>query len=205
MVKKLNEQDRAAIEAAVKEAETHTSTEIAVVVADKSDHYHGFTLLDGVIVGSIAALALWRYNSFLDFPLLLATQLGVAALFVLLARFVAPFLSHPPRKLAEHHAATAAARHFFSLQARVPHGVPVIVLYVSLLERRAHILHTRDITAKIPQTVWEEIISAFTVQAKRSVREACLAAVADMASKLQTPFPPKEGKRNYLGDGVVGS
>jgi putative membrane protein len=203
MVKKLTGEEKNAISAAVAEAERRTSAEIAVVVSPSSDAYQAYLLLYGFASGSILAALLWWTKTLTPFPALLAIQGLSMAIFAF-----APFLKEPclkllPAKLLHYYAARRAALEFQSLSRHVPAERPIVLIYVSLAERYAHIIHSRAIGLKIPAPAWETIISELTALMKSTgLQQACVAAVGRVASTLSPHFPDK-GEPNAISDSVV--
>lgn len=202
MVKKLTGEDKNAISAAVAEAERRTSAEIAVVVSPTSDAYQAYLLLYGFAAGSIVAALLWWTKALTPFPALLALQ----GLFMAAFAF-APFLKTPclkllPTRLLHYYASRRAALEFQSLSRHVPAGRPIVLIYVSLAERYAHIIHSRAIGQKIPGPAWDTIIAELTGLARNAgLRQACVTAVERVASVLSPHFPD-EGEANVLSDSI---
>lgn len=162
-----NETDRAAIEAAVNEAEGHTSGEIVPVAVGRSGDYPQATwcgALLGALAGAVVAAATIEIRGlWLSAPALwVAVATLVGAGFGWLTTTLAPPLT---RALAGAEAIqrAVAAR---ALQAFVEHEAFAtsertgIVILVSLYERRVHILGDAGINARVAQHEWGEIVEA---------------------------------------------
>lgn len=203
MVKKLSNEAGAAISAAVTAAERRTSAEIAVVVSPASDTYQAYLLLYGFAAGSSLAAALWWTKTLTPFPLLLAVQGVSIAAFAVTPVLKTLCLKLLPSRLLHHYAGRRAALEFQALSRHVPAERPVVLIYVSLAERYAHIIHSRAIGARIPRAAWDTVIAELTGLMKASgLQQACVAAVGRVATVLSPHFPDG-GEKNALDDGVI--
>jgi putative membrane protein len=157
----------------------------------------------GFAFGSLLGVALWWTKAVTPFPLLLLGQTACLAGFA----FV-PFLKHLciallPARILHHHAARRAVEEFVFVSRHVPNERPVVLLYVSLAERYAHILHSRAVPQKVPASAWDAIIATFTGRMKTGgLKDACIPAIAEIGKTLSPHFPDK-GEENALGDGVI--
>ena len=186
----LSKATKAAVEAAINDAETRTTAEIALVVAPSSDPYQSFLALHGFALGSLAAMVLWACHPALGFPVYFAVQVAVLAI----ALFVTPlhplFMKLVPKKVMHHRAARRAFEEFLIASRHMPAPVPVVLFYVSLAEKYVHTVHSRAVSQKIPAAEFDKIIARFTkAMPTQGLDAACLAAVADMARVLEVNFP----------------
>jgi putative membrane protein len=191
MVKALTKTNRHAVAGAVTEAEKSTSTKLAVVVAPASDAYHSYCMLYGLCLGSVISMALWMEKLTTDFPLLLLIQLAAIALLSLTpARHLCVRLV--PKRVRHHRAAHRAYEEYMiASRHHVSPATPLVLLYVSLAERYAHILTSRSVHEKIPDSEWNAVIAEFTsVMSKEGLESACINATQH-AAKLLTPHFPK--------------
>ncbi|MEZ0226401.1 MAG: hypothetical protein ACAH83_17725 [Alphaproteobacteria bacterium] len=203
MVNKLSPEAKVAISAAVTAAERRTSAEIAVVVSPSSDAYQAYLLLYGFAAGSLIAALLWWAKVLTPFPALLAIQGIAMAVFALTPFLKAPCMKLLPTRLLHYYAGRRAVLEFQSLSRHVPAERPVVLIYVSLAERYAHIIHSRAIGLKIPGAAWETIIAELTGLIKSAgLQAACVKAVDRVASTLAPDFPDL-GENNTLGDSVI--
>lgn len=193
MVSKLPSHLTSAVSAAIEAAEKRTSAEVAVVIAKESDGYQPYLLLDGFALGCLIGTGLWWTKILTAFPLLVLLQALCMAGFALLPLFQHLGRRLIPPQVLHHHAALRAHAEFQVLSRNIAPEKPVALLYVSLAERYAHILHSRDIGAKIAPGIWQEIMSEFTAGVtKPGLRPACETAIARMADALAKPFPKRK-------------
>ncbi len=190
MVKKLSKETEVAIAAAINDAETRTTAEIALVVSPRSDPYQSFLALHGFALGSIGAMALWLYRPALGFPVYFVVQVAVLLIVLFLPPLQQLFLALVPKKVMHHRAARRAFEEFLIASRHMPAQVPVVLLYVSLAEKYVHTVHSRAVSQKIPAAVWDKIVADFTAAMPvKGLDASCLAAVADMAGVLEANFP----------------
>jgi putative membrane protein len=193
---------KSAVAAAVAKAEKRTSAEIAVVITPASDAYQSFNLLYGFAAGSVLGGLLWLTKTITAFPPLLALQVLSIAAFAFIPVLRRAGMALLPKRVLQHHAARRATEEFLNISHQVPPDRPVVLLYVSLAERYAHILHTRNAGAKVPRGSWDRIIRAFTANVKKpGLAAACETAIAKIADALEPHFPDR-GEPNALSDKV---
>jgi putative membrane protein len=162
----LREEDLAAIEAAVREAETASGGEIVPYLADASDAYPGApwtaAALGAVVAPALAATAyalagLW--GSW--WPLwMTAPPVAGAAAGYLAASFLAPLrrwvvpASVRARRVEQRAAAAFLAEEVFATRDRTG-----ILLFVSLFERRVVVLADSGIHGRVSPGVWDDVVS----------------------------------------------
>ena len=201
---KMNDSVKTAIAGAVATAEKRTSAEIAVVVTATSDTYQPFQLMYGFAAGSALGAVLWWSKTATAFPLLAFIQAVSMTAFAFVPWLRVFSLNFLPKRMLREHAARRASQEFLFLSRHVPAGRPVLLLYVSLAEKYAHILHSRDVSQKIPAITWDRIISDFTESVKTAgLQPACLAAIHSAADALE-PYFPDRGEPNALSDSPGG-
>jgi putative membrane protein len=193
MVRRVPQELKEAVDAALADAKKRTDAEIIVVVAPRSDQYMGHAGAAGLVLGSIAALALWLSHIITAFPVLLAVQAaGMAA-----AMFVPPFhalcVALIPRRIRHHRAVRRALQEFLLETHNVPAQRAAVMLYVSLAERHARIIHSRAVPAKVRGEEWDAVMKEFTaaMRGKAGLKAACTGAIAAITKILEAPFPVK--------------
>ena len=191
MVKALSHDNRATLEASVKEAERQTAAKISVIVMPASYRYDEFVFLYGIILSSVVSLTLWISKALTDFPLLLAIQLGI-----ILLLDVTPWLRRlcirlVPRRLRHRHAEQAARHEYHALQAHMPAGTPFILLFVSLAERYVHVLTNPVVHKEIPDG-WHAVTGRFIAMiGQKGLQAACRQALQHAGEILAVHFPAK--------------
>jgi len=197
MVKILSKEDHEAIKQAVAQCESKTSAELVVVVAPASDAYQSYILLYGLGLGSIIASGLWLSHTVMDFPSLFSIQIAGMVLLSMVPPLRALCLHLIPKRIRHHRAARRAYEEYLIVTRHLPATTPVVLFYISLAERYAHILPCRMVRDKIATVNWEAVIAKFTYSVKpNGLRAACIHAVEHCSEILAPAFPGtgKSGK-----------
>jgi len=201
----LGEADLAALHEELAAAERRTVGEILPVVVERSDRYPGASWLAGLSLLIAGSILLGGRLPWDEPVLLLSVQLGFLALGYgtarLLPGFQRVFLS--PRRAAEMVAEQAVQefhRHaLFETEARTG-----VLLFVSLLERRAVVLADRGIDAAVEPGQWVQTTTALIEGIReRSLRAGLEAGIRSAADVLEQHFPWTAGDRNEIPDRIV--
>ena len=198
----MSPQDRERISAAVQRAEGTTSGEIVCVLARRSADTGALALL----VAALLALALpWALMVFTALPLqeILGLQL---ALFVGLA----VLLSMPPLAvLLLPRSVRRAAAHRAALEQFVARGMgrtggrTGVLIFVSLAERYARIVADEVITARVPQSEWQEAVDALVGHMREDrIADGYVEAIERCGRVLAAHFPRRPDDRNELPDRI---
>lgn len=200
----LSATDKNEIEAAVKLAEKNTNGEIVPIVAEHSDEYPGarwtlaftFSLLITIPCSFIfRAWPLYEYVAVQLAALLLG--FGVANISWLLRYFI-------PAAVAKEEVSQRAYALF--LQHNV-HRTPErngIILYVSLLERRAEIIGDIGIHQKVGEDFWRQIISTLVADVpRRGLKTALTQAIDSCGQTLSTHFPKTASGQDDLPNKLI--
>jgi putative membrane protein len=204
MHENLDDAGRARIAAAVAEAESRTSVEIRLVLAQCSSHYGLFALiypaLTALIAGGIASAARPEIAGWMLFA-------GQAIVFAVMAAV----LQWRPLRLAlvppavKRDAAWRHARlHYASIGLKQPHIKSAVLLFCSEAERSVEILADDAVTEALPSIVWEPVVQAFRTQfAAGNVADAFVGAAGACAAILAPTFPAVAGQTNEISDDLV--
>ena len=198
----MSPQDRERISAAVQRAEGATSGEIVCVLARRSADTGALALL----VAALLALALpWALMVFTALPLqeILGLQL---ALFVGLA----VLLSMPPLAvLLLPRSVRRAAAHRAALEQFVARGMgrtggrTGVLIFVSLAERYARIVADEAITARVPQSEWQDAVDALIGHMREDrIADGYVEAIERCGRVLAAHFPRRPDDRNELPDRI---
>ena len=209
----LNEQDRARIAAAVRDAETKTAAEIYCVLARSSDDYRWPALALAALMALGAALfavltlpALWPGLGWSMTPLmvLIAQALFFLALAVLL-RFCEPLrLMLLPDALKGRATRARALDLFLAHGLHKTSGRTGILLYVSLAERRAEIVADALLDAALDDAVFLQAVDALIGAARRgAVADGFMAAISGLTGPLAEAAPWTPADENELPDHLV--
>lgn len=230
-IARLSPEDLAAVEAAVRAAETRTTGEIYCVVAEESADYHAtplawaagvallapaLLLLAGVevTVPDVSAFGGWSAAQVEDIgeatvraaligTLGLQALLFVATLFLVAIPPVRRALT--PRGMKRDRVRQRAEEQFLSKNLHATRERTGVLIYVSLAERMAELLADEGIHAQAPDGIWDQAVAALTAGLKHGKPgEGFARCVALCADVLAERFPPRPGDNpNELPDAVV--
>ena len=194
MVTFLPAHDRKAIDDAITLAEQRTSVEILIVVARMSDPYLSYLLLYGLVLGTLAASGFYFEGSIRTFPALVIVQYGFMMLVSLVPCIAHWFACLVPAAEKRRRARLRASIEYEHARHHVPGNAPLVMLFVSLGERYAHVHHSRMIDEKHPREWWVARTDAFTRAMKQhGIAPAVTSFVADCDDAL-APLLPNAGQ-----------
>lgn len=220
---KMSEADHARVNDAVARAERESDGEVVTMIAPRSDAYHDVGLHYAVLAMLLvpAALALlpqawvgWALGLFLGWDEELARGLAMALLFCLLAAvflIVRFALAWMPLRMALTPASTKSRRVrrravelFRAAAERRTRGRTGVLLYLSLLERRAEIVADQAIHDKVDPDVWGEAMAVLVEQVKAGrPAEGMALAVERIGAVLAEHLPPRADNPNELPDRLI--
>ncbi len=223
MKRRMTEADHAAVTAAVAAAEAQTAGEIVTVVAPCSDAYRDVTLHYAVLAMLAVPVTLalvprswidWWSAWLLDWNedwsrgLLMLALAVLLALAFLLGRFL---FSWRPLLMALTPGATKSRRvrrraiaHFRSACEGRTHGRTGILIYLSLMERRAEIVADRAINEKVDPAVWGEAMAAMVDEVKAGrVGAGMAAAVEKVGAVLAQHLPRSQTDTDELPNRLI--
>lgn len=202
----LTRQQADRIEAAVRQAEAGTSSEIAVSVVPSSGDDRGMAAVAGALVfGVILAIGpavWWNYDRLVWSGIALVAAIAV---FWLCDRFDLGLRCLPARLLMKD--ARRAARAAF-----LDHGLDntpernAVLLFVSRAEHYVEILPDRAAAAAIEPAQWAGIVDAFRRQMHQTdLGEAVAAAVAAIGTLCAVHFPAAGANLDPVSNRPIGS
>lgn len=208
---------------AVAAAEVHTSGEIVVVLADRSDGYTDVALLWAVAI-SFTAMAL--VTAFPDFYtdlvdrilgrwshvwtpgelLTLVTGIGLLKFLAMWALQLWQPLKFAlvPKPVKLTRVRDAAVRHFKVGADRRTHGRTGVLLYLSMREHRAEIVADEAIATKVEPEVWGRAMADMLAEIRQGhVGQGLAAGVRDVGEVLAAHFPRGADDVNELPDRLI--
>jgi putative membrane protein len=191
----LDPADRQRIEAALFEAHKATRGEIALVAVRTSDAYAGAGWRLGLLLALLASFGLAAFVPDAPLELLLALQALALASGHALARFDGVRRRLVASRLAEECVDRRAARAFAESGLRRHPERAGVLLFVSLLERRARVLADAGIEERAPGSEpWQDLLEPI-VGAMREGRPAdgLVAGIERCAALLSIHFPGVAG------------
>ena len=175
--------DIEAIEAAVRETEAHSAGEIVPYAVDHSDPYRDAAWMAGTLGSILAALAAALFYEVTDtwvghpthwigFPALAGAAVG----YLLGAAVPAVQRRLIPAGVMEHRVHQRALAAFVEQEVFRTRDRTGILLFVSLLERRAVVLADSGITARVAQDEWDAVVADIVAGMRRGEPGPALAA-----------------------------
>lgn len=205
VVDAFGDEDRRQVREAIVEAERRTVGEILPVVVERSDPHPGadwLAALSCLLAGS-ALLAQWLPWGH-PLPLLLL-QIALGAVGFGLARALPDF----KRLFIFESRATAVAeeqafQEFYANGLHRTAGATGVLLFVSLLERRAIILAGEGIDAQVDAGFWADADDAILDGVRSgSLRDGLIAGIRRAGERLAECFPLRDGDRNEIPDRII--
>ncbi len=219
----MDDAGRALVAAAVTEAESATSGEIVVVLADSSDGYTDVALLWA------AGAAFTAMSVFAAFPLpFLSTwdrliggwghewttgELASMVIALGLLKFLAVLLVQqwqplkwllipgPVKTIRVHN---QAVRQFRVGAERRTTGHTGVLIYLSMREHRAEIVADQSIAARVPAEVWGEAMGDMLSQIRKgALAEGLAVGIRDVGHVLAEHFPRGATDVNELPDRLI--
>lgn len=181
------------IHEAVRAAESRTSADVEIVVADMSDHYLEAEILGGVILAGVVALPV----SVFVFNALVWSYLPVAFLLFFPARFLmrrSPALKvhFVGDKRKTHAVRERAARVFYGMELHRKKRKTGILFYLSILERKVWVLAGRDVHERLGDDTLQKFAGAISggIKSGRACEAVC-ETLAGAGEALAAQFPPE--------------
>ncbi len=225
------ENEKKAVEAAIKEAESRTSGEIVTMIVDKSDGYRDIDVIAGLIISAMISVypaeivytasesilrklipSMSWYSQIPDGARFAAGLTAFIVLTIILHIPVKMIFSKFPAlkrfilsiKRMDAEVRERALRGFHEHGLADTKDATGVLFLISLLERRVHVLADHGIYTKIKQETldkYADSISKGIASGKGS--EALCNAIKDAGNELEKYFPRKKDDKNELSDRIV--
>jgi putative membrane protein len=216
-------EDHALVTAAVAKAERESDGEIVTIVSPRSDPYHDvglhYAVLAMLLVPTAWALVPqswidWAMAFFLDWNESLSPRLLMAVLFVkmvlafLIVRFALAWMplrmALTPGSTKDRRVRRRALETFKVAAESRTKGRTGILLYLSLLERRAEIVADEAIHAKVTPEVWGDAMAVLLAAVKAGrPGEGMALSVEKIGTVLAEHLPPTLANPNELPDRLI--
>jgi putative membrane protein len=198
----ISEQDRARISAAIRYAEARTSGEVVCVLARSSTDVTGLP----VFMAAVVALAVpWVLIAATTLPVNRVLLLQLLVFLALVAVLCMPQIrvALVPRAVRRAVAYRAATEQFAIRGIARTRERTGILIFVSLAERYARIIADEGISARVPQSQWQEAIDQLVVHIRDDrIAEGFIRAIELCGNALAKHFPRADTDRNELRDRV---
>ena len=219
----LTNADRAAIAAAVTQAETHSSGEIVTVLSPIADGYWDVALAWSAFVALLALAVLdmapafylglvdrllgrwgevWTPRDVLSLALTVATLKFAGMVLLQMWRPLRLWLVPTSIKTARVHGRAVTAFKLGAEQRSA--GRTGVLVYLSLAEHRAVILADVAIASKVSSDVWGDAMHALLGPIRKgSVAEGMVAAIGKVGAVLTEHLPPRAADTNDIPDRLI--
>jgi putative membrane protein len=196
-------EEQETIGAAIGAAESKTSGEIVVVVANASGGYYTYALVWAAVA---ALLVPWPLIYFTARPVeyIYLAQLTVFAIGAVLSQWDALRFAIVPKVIKRSRAHRKAVEQFLAQNLHTTRGRTGVLIYVSFAERYAEVIADDGIYKKVPQAAWEDVVDMLTGHLGRGEPAAgFLAAIEACGDILAEHFPPGHGDQNELPNHLI--
>jgi len=207
----LTPEDQERVRTAVHQAEGRTSGEIVPMIVSASHTYPSAAVLGGALIGGMVALALTAVVE--HFLWLGVNQLWVFFLLLFVCTPTTGMIISRSRKLkryflTENQMELEVRRSaFISFYAENLHKTKDdngVLLYISLLERKAWILGDTKINEKIAPETWQHIVDKLTLGIREHQQATALCtAIEEVARLLAEHFPWQKDDSDELKNLII--
>jgi putative membrane protein len=198
----LSPDQQATIQAAVREAESHTTGEIVPMLVAQSDDYREASAQAAVIMA--AALALAVSLALNDTSVWCFLPMAFVLYFPLLAvvhRLPRLKLALTPARRVNEIVRLRAIRAFHERGLHRTREENGTLIFISLLERKVWILGDRGINAVVPDERWSALTSGLTAGIRDGrMAEALVSTISEVGDVLRQHFPHRAEDTNELPD-----
>ena len=195
----LTQEDRAAIAAAIREAEAHSSGQIVCVLAHSSSDYAHVPILWASV---LALITPWPLIDFTPWSVqrIFLIQIAVFIVAALVFSWMPLRLLLVPRAVRRARAHRAALEQFVVRRVAHTKQRTGVLIFVSLAERYARIIADDGIAEKVQGAEWQAAINALTGHMREGrITQGFVAAIERCGAVLAAHAPP-DGSPNQLPD-----
>lgn len=195
----LTQEDRAAIAAAIREAEAHSSGQIVCVLAHSSSDYAHVPILWASV---LALITPWPLIDFTPWSVqrIFLIQIAVFIVAALVFSWMPLRLLLVPRAVRRARAHRAALEQFVVRRVAHTKQRTGVLIFVSLAERYARIIADDGIAEKVQGAEWQAAINALTGHMREGrIARGFVAAIERCGAVLAAHAPP-DGSPNQLPD-----
>ena len=199
------ESDQERLRAAVFDVESRTIGEVVVMVVDASDDYPEAEIIGGIFLSSFVSLIL----TFLFFHASIFWFVPISFVLFFPSKFLLRSLPHLKKPFlgADRKDEAVRTRAFVAFYE---HGLDKtrqrtgVLFFLSLFERKVHILADQGIYSKIGQETLDRYAGIVVKGIKKGhACDALCQAIQDTGQLLSTHFPTIAGDTNELPDAVI--
>jgi putative membrane protein len=188
----ISHEDRAAIAAAIRSAEEHTSGQIVCVLMRSASEYFYVPMLWAAL---LALLSPWPMIVLTQWSVqrIFLVQIVVFALAVLVVSWPPLRMALVPRAVRRARAHRAAIEQFFARGLTLTRNRTGVLIFVALAERYARIIADEGIAAKVGNREWQSAVDALTAHMRDGrIAQGFIAAIERCGAVLATHAPPTD-------------
>ncbi len=195
----LTQEDRAAIAAAIREAEGRTSGQIVCVLAHSSSDYAHVPILWASV---LALIVPWPLIDFTPWSVqrIFLLQIAVFIVAALIFSWMPLRLLLVPRAVRRARAHRAALEQFVVRRVAHTKNRTGVLIFVSLAERYARIIADDGIAEKVQGSEWQAAIDALTGHMRGGRVAAGFIAAIERCGAVLAAHAPPDGSANQLPD-----
>jgi len=204
MKRLLKESDKAAVSAAIKQAELRTIGELVTVITGASDEYLYIPTLWASLIALLVPISFVLGGTWMGVMSLFSIQIAVFIVLALVFRI--PFIKYAlvPTALKRLRASRVAREQFFVQGLQNTEGRTGILLFVSVAERYVEIIADKGINDVAPKEAWNSIVTTFVSSVKAGqYKQGFVSAIGECGEILHQHFPAKKENPNELPDHLV--
>jgi putative membrane protein len=196
------EEQKEKIRQAVIEAEARSSGEIVPMVIDQSGHYTQFPLTGSILFTFLVALVAAVFRPHISAAELLLVELATFWIcFKIIERTDRLWAWLIPDSLMEKAVARRAEEAFYEQHLHETKEKTGVLIFLSLLEHRVHLLADTGIHTKVPAETWENLVQQITSGMKKGQPfEALHHAVGACGRLLAEHFPKNPDDTDELSN-----
>lgn len=200
----ISQKDKDFLKETVKKAESKTSGEIVPVILDKSDFYPAAHFRLALIIGILFSFTCYYTFDFDDPIILIWIQIPGMIIGYLLA-YIAPIkrLLTSQSEMDEE-TFQRALEVFYKNSVSMTKDRTGIMIYISLLERKAFILADCGINEKVASDYWDKLILKLISKIKDGhIVHGLSEAITECGKSLEASFPIQHDDTNEISNDLI--
>lgn len=200
----LTEIDKEYISKTIAEVEKVTTGEIVPMVVGSSDSYPGASWRIAIVFALLLTSFFYLLFPFLDVLVYLFFEIPAIFLGLFLAQLPRVKKCFLTRAEIDEEVMQRAMQGFLDNNLHGTTERNGVLIFVSLLEHRVHILADKGINDVVPAGTWDEIVMNLVQHIKKQqVREGFCKAIEACGKILKNHFPKTPGNQNELSNKLV--
>ncbi len=201
---KLSKEEKDLISKEIEKLESKSSAEIVAVITQKSDNYKYISLLIALFFVALMSFLLILFSSFSAVDLLKIQILIFMGIFIFFENFNSFIFKLLSKKYKYKKASQNAQRQFFNLGLHKTKTKQALMFFVSFDEKYVQIVTDEEISKKIKDDYWQNIVDEFICDIKKEeLVKAYLKAIKACNSILIEKFPIKDDDEDELSNEVI--